>query len=223
MKTTIMLIRHGEAEGNFVRRFHGFYNSSLTDKGRKQIERLAQRLKDTHFDFLYSSDLDRAYETAQAVNKYHGLEIIKDEAFREINGGKWENVPWDDLPALFPESYGKWLKNPIETEMPDGETMVEFNERLIAGVHKLINRHEGKTICIASHGTAIRSLCCYFAGRDFKDLDHVEWCDNASLTVAEYENRKFTLTVNGENDHLKDISTIEGQAWFIDRQNEKKK
>lgn len=221
MKTTIMLIRHGEAEGNYVRRFHGFYNSSLTDKGRIQIERLALRLKDTHFDFLYSSDLDRAYETAEAVNKYHNLEIIKDESFREINGGKWEDVPWDDLPVLFPESYEKWLNNPIETQMPDGETMVEFNERLILGIHKLIARHEGKTICIASHGTAIRSLCCYFAGRDFKDLDHVEWCDNASLTVAEFENGKFTLTINGENDHLKDISTIEGQAWFIDRQKEK--
>lgn len=218
-----MLIRHGEAEGNFVRKFHGFYNSSLTDKGRLQIERLALRLKGEHIDFLYSSDLDRAYDTAKAVNKYHKLDIIKDCDFREINGGKWEDMPWDDLPVLFPEIYENWLNNPIETKMPEGETMREFNERLVFGVHKLIKKHEGKAICIASHGTAIRSLVCYFSGRAFSELDHVEWCDNASLTVAEYENEKFTITINGENDHLKDISTIEGQAWWLDRQKEKGK
>ena len=221
MKTTVMLIRHGEAEGNFVRKFHGFFNSRLTEKGYMQINRLAERLKNEHIDFLYSSDLDRAFETAKAVNKYHNLDIIKDEAFREIHGGKWEDTPWDDLPVLFPEIYGNWLNSPIDTEMPDGETMREFNERLIEGVHKLIKRHEGKTICIASHGTAIRSLVCYFLNVPFSELDSVEWCDNAALTVAEYENGKFNVTINGENAHLKDISTIEGQAWFIDRQNEK--
>ena len=213
-----MLIRHGEAEGNFIRRFHGFYNSSLTPKGFEQIERLALRLKNEHIDYIYSSDLDRAYETAKAVNKYHNLDIVKDSDFREINGGKWEDVPWDDLPNLFPEIYDKWLNMPIETHLPEGESMREFNDRLIRGINKLAQRHPGKVICIATHGTAIRSLVCYFEGRPFEDLDSVEWCDNAALTVAEYENNKFTLTINGENDYLKDISTIEGQTWFIDRQ-----
>lgn len=221
MKTTVMLVRHGEAEGNHTRHFHGFYNSSLTEKGRLQIERLAERLKNEKIDVIYSSDLNRAYDTAKAVNRYHGLDIIKDEAFREINGGKWENVAWDDLPALYPEIYEKWLNMPIETVMPDGESMAEFNKRLIDGINKLVRLNEGKTICVATHGTAIRSLVCYFEGKDFKELDSVEWCDNAALTVAEYENGKFTLKINGENDYLKDISTIEGQAWWIDRQKEK--
>ncbi|MFA7636598.1 MAG: histidine phosphatase family protein, partial [Monoglobales bacterium] len=107
-KTRFIIVRHAEAEGNIIRIFHGHYNSSLTEDGHIQAKRAAEALKKYKIDHIYSSDLNRTVSTAEYISSCSGLEIKKDERLREINGGGWENVPWDDLPSLFPESYKHW-------------------------------------------------------------------------------------------------------------------
>ncbi len=212
--TKLILVRHGEAEGNIIRNFHGFYNSELTENGLEQIKRAAARLESEHIDAIYSSDLKRAFKTAQEIAKGRDIEIKTDERFREIHGGKWEDVPWDDLPALFAESYEIWLNEPHRLEMPEGETMRTFSERLIEATTEVAEKHDGKTVCIATHGTAIRVLACHFYGLPLEKLTDVNWCDNASITIASYENGKFSMITDGDNEHLKDISTLEKQDWW---------
>ena len=216
--TTLIFVRHGEADGNYIRRFHGFFNSNLTEKGLLQISRAAERLSDTKIDAFYSSDLRRAYQTAQKVAQGRNMTITTDERLREINGGEWEDVPWDDLPARFPDSYADWLNAPYKLQMPGGESMKEFSERLVAAVHDIVKKHEGETVCIACHGTAIRVLACYFYGFPLEKLTDVAWCDNASVTIVTYDNGAFTVALDGDNSHLKDISTIENQAWWKNEQ-----
>ncbi len=212
--TTLIFVRHGEAEGNIKRHFHGFYNSALTENGREQIKRAAARLKDTQIDAIYSSDLTRAFETAQEIAKGRGLSVTIDERFREINGGEWEDVPWDDLPDKFSESYSHWLNEPYKLQMPSGESMADFSARLIAASTELAQKHEGQTICIATHGTAIRVLLCYFYGWPLEKLNDVVWCDNAAITEIGYENNAFFVITDGDNEHLKDISTLAKQDWW---------
>ena len=72
--TTIYLIRHAEAEGNLFRRAQGHWNGKITERGKKQIDALAERFKDVHIDAVYSSDLDRARDTAGALLRGQGLE-----------------------------------------------------------------------------------------------------------------------------------------------------
>ena len=69
--TLIYMVRHAEAEGNLYRRAHGQYDSSLTPKGLRQLDALAERFRDTAVDALYSSDLRRTMATAAAVARYH--------------------------------------------------------------------------------------------------------------------------------------------------------
>lgn len=214
MATKLIFVRHGEAEGNIKRHFHGFYNSSLTENGREQIKRASARLQSTPIDAIYSSDLARAFETAQEIAKDRKLKVQIDERFREINGGLWEDVPWDDLPVRFAESYAHWLNEPYRLQMPDGESMAEFSRRLTKATQELAQKHDGQTVCIATHGTAIRVLVCYFNGWPLECLNDVMWCDNASITIVSYENGTFTIEVDGDNEHLKDISTIEKQDWW---------
>lgn len=216
--TRLIFVRHGEALGNIERVFHGFTNSALTENGRRQAERLAQRLADEPIDVIYSSDLTRAFETAQAVAERKGMEVIIDERFREINGGKWEDVPWDDLPVLFPEAFGHWLDEPHRLQIPEGESMAAFQERLIAAVDSVVKQHSGKNICIATHGTAIRVLLCYFYGRTLEELNTVQWCDNASITVVEHDEKGFSVVRDGDNAHLADISTLDKQDWWRDKE-----
>ena len=83
--TTIYLIRHAEAEGNRYRRAHGWYNSTITDRGYHQIAALAKRFADTKFDAVYSSDRFRTMITALAIYKTHGLPLRTVRALREID------------------------------------------------------------------------------------------------------------------------------------------
>lgn len=212
--TTLIYVRHGEAEGNVNRNFHGFYNSSLMSNGREQIKRAAVRLSQTHIDAIYSSDLSRAYETAQAIAEGRNIPIQIDERFREINGGEWEDVPWDDLPVKFSESYHDWLYEPYKLQMPGGESMADFSSRLITASVDAAEKHPSQTVCIATHGTAIRVLLCYFSGWTLEHLNNVPWCDNASITTVEYENGHFTVRSEGDNEHLKDINTLASQDWW---------
>ena len=83
--TTIYLIRHAEAEGNLYRRAHGWYNSTITDRGYRQIAALTKRFTDTKFDAVYSSDRFRTMITALAIYKTHGLPLRTVRALREID------------------------------------------------------------------------------------------------------------------------------------------
>ena len=95
--TEIYLIRHGESQANERDVFLGHGDLDLTEKGKKQAELTAEYLKACHFDVIYSSDLLRAYHTAEATAKKVGLPIVKDERLREIDAGEWDFKTFDDL------------------------------------------------------------------------------------------------------------------------------
>lgn len=215
MKTKLIFVRHGEATGNIDRIFHGFTDSELTDNGLAQIKRTAEVLSKETIDYIYSSGLKRAHQTACAIAEHHGLTVEVDPRFREINGGKWEKENWDELPNLYPEVYENWVSNPHLTEMPEGESMLEFAARLCEAVMDVIEDHAGKTICIATHGTSVRVLSCLCQNKPLEELNDVMWCDNASITIADYDDEMgFTLLVDGDNSHLGEISTIKDQDWW---------
>ena len=95
--TTIYLIRHAEAEGNLFRRAQGHWNGKITERGKKQIDALAERFKDVHIDAVYSSDLDRARDTAGALLRGRDLELHTTRQLREIHMGVWEGDSWGNL------------------------------------------------------------------------------------------------------------------------------
>jgi len=212
--TTIYIVRHGEARGNVERNFHGWFDSDLTENGRAQIARLPAWFRDIHIDAAYSSDLKRTKETAEAVTRERGITVETRADLREIHGGAWEDVPWDDLPVRFPESYGNWLERPHLLEMPGGERMTDFQDRIYGAILDIARTHSGQNVLVASHGTAIKVLLCRVRGIPLSEMPGEKWCDNASVTVLEVENGKITVTVDGDNSHLADISTLAKQKWW---------
>ena len=105
MVTRVYLIRHAEAMGNINETFQGRTDENITEKGYKQLAELSKRFKEISIDKIYSSPLIRTRETAKAVNKHHGIDIIYDERLIEINGGVWEGKSWADLPTLYPVEF----------------------------------------------------------------------------------------------------------------------
>ncbi len=212
--TTLYIVRHGEARGNVERNFHGWYDSDLTENGRLQIGRLPAYFRDIHLDAAYSSDLKRTRETAEIVAREKGIPVQTRSALREIHGGAWEDVPWDDLPVRFAESYGHWLERPHLLEMPGGERMTDFQDRIYTAVMDIADENEGKNVLVATHGTAIKVLLCRVRGIPLSKMPGEKWCDNASVTVLEVEGEHAEVIVDGDNSHLADISTLAKQKWW---------
>jgi len=217
MKTRLIFVRHAEAEGNVKRLFHGWYDSDLTKKGEEQAKLVADRLEKVKIDVLYSSVLSRTLKTAKCISEKISLPIIKSDKLKEINGGDLENVGWDVIPKMWPEVHENWERRPNLVELPNGETMVEFQARLLKEVYRIINENEGKTVCIVTHGTAIKALKCKFIGLELNDMVAVSWCENTAVTVVDYDSEqdKFELLVDGDVSHLpEEMRTMVHQAWW---------
>ncbi len=217
MKTRLIFVRHAEAEGNFNRVFHGWYDSRITEKGHKQAKAVAERLADLPVDIIYSSSLTRTLQTAQYIADIKKLPIIRTDKMKEINGGDWENIAWEVLPELYPNENYTWENEPHIHQMPNGENMEEFYNRLLKEVMDIIGQNKGRNVCIVTHGTAIRAMLCRFYGKSLKYMKNVYWHDNTSVTIVDYndENDEFQVVLEGDIVHLgAELSTIQNQEWW---------
>jgi len=142
------------------------------------------------------------------------LPIIRTDKLKEINGGtgKTENGRTAQIVA----GRIRQLENrPHEHKMPGGESMVEFQKRLIDEVKYIIDNNKGKNICIVTHGTAIRSMMCYFKNCDLTEMINIQWYDNTSVTILDYEDGKFNIVLEGDTSHLeKELCTVQNQEWW---------
>jgi broad specificity phosphatase PhoE/orotate phosphoribosyltransferase len=217
MITRLILVRHAEAEGNYKRLFQGWTDGELTEKGHLQAKLVAERLRDIHVDILYSSSLKRTLQTAGYISEIKGLPIIRTDKLKEINGGDWEDQPWETLNQRWPEEYETWEKKPHLHRMPNGESMEEFQKRLVEEIEYIVGINAGKSILIITHGTAIRALMCYFRGYDLIEMFNIKWCDNTAVTILDYEHNCFKVLLEGDSSHLSDdLSTIKNQTWWND-------
>ena len=214
MKTRLIFVRHGEATGNVERRFHGDYDSALTENGMRQAELAACELDRFPIDRIIASDLTRTFETARAIARRRNLEVSTNPELREINGGEWEDVLWDDLPEKFPESYGHWLHRMDLLQMPGGDSAEGFRRRVVTAVEKIADENEGKSICIVTHGTVIKVLLCHFKGIGLDRFCDQPWQDNASITVVEKEDENYRVLLEGFAEHLGEYSTLAKQDWW---------
>ena len=215
MVTTMYLVRHCEARGNVDREFHGSFDSDISENGKVQLLRLAERFRDIPLDAVYSSPLKRARLTAEAINTHHRLPIVFDSRLEELHGGKWELNKWADLPTLFPESSEAWGSRPHEFEAPEGETMRRLYDRMTQALCDIAAANVGKTVAVASHGTAIRNALCWGLTGDIVRLSDIPWCDNTAVSVFEFDGENVTVTNYNDSSHLdSETSTLEKQNWW---------
>jgi broad specificity phosphatase PhoE len=217
LRTRLIFVRHAEAVGNKIRRFHGWTDSPITEKGHLQAQRAAERLKDMPIDVIYSSSLLRTRQTVGYIAAAKGMDVITSEDLREINGGDWEDLTWAELEQRWPEEYNTWENDPHKHRMPNGESMADFQQRLINEIIHIIRQHEGKNICIVTHGTAIRAMICYFRACTLEEMINVAWCENTAVTIIDYEDGVFKTVLEGDSSHLgKELGTVVNQEWWDD-------
>lgn len=151
----ILLARHGETDWNRESRFQGHADPPLNALGREQAAELAGALADEDFAAVYSSPLQRAFETARVVAELHRLSPAPVEALREVDVGSWEALTRDEVEQRYPEQFERWLD--YGQGWDDGETYEQMGERVIAALDELAARHDGERIAAVTHGGPIRA------------------------------------------------------------------
>jgi len=145
--TTILLARHGETEWNRIGRYQGWADPPLNDTGREQARVLAEQLRSTPFDAVYSSDLRRARETAEIVAAPHAVPVVVEPGLREVDVGEWSGLTRAEVERRFPGG-----------ERPGGETREQHAARVLAAAERIARAHPGERILLVSHGGTMRAL-----------------------------------------------------------------
>lgn len=207
--TTLILVRHGESEANRQGIFAGQINPDLQNKGLKQAELTAKYIADNYkVDKIYSSDLQRAYKTALCIADILNLEVIPEQNLREINGGNWEGVKFDDLVYEYADEYSMWLNHIGHSGCVGGETVKQLGDRIMNALTRIAQDNKGKTIVIATHGTPIRAAQSIIRSGTLDEMENIPWVSNASVTIFEYNNNIWKEVVTSEDTHLAQLKTV---------------
>jgi broad specificity phosphatase PhoE len=192
--TTVYLARHGESDWNVERRWQGHADRPLTERGREQAARLAERLADVELDAIYASDLRRAWETAEAVARSRGIEVVRLPELREVDVGSWCGLTRDECAELYPDAFARWQAG--GSGWDNGESYEDMGERIVAAIRRLAVEHAGGTILVVSHGGPIRAVHAHALGVDIathRRTGPVE--PNARLSAVAVENGRIARLV----------------------------
>lgn len=153
--TDILIIRHGQTAWNTQKRLQGHSDIPLNENGRLQAVTLAKILRDEPLDAIFSSDLQRAYQTAYEIAKIHNLPVHQDRSFRERCYGICEGMKDGEIREAYPESYKAWYAADPDHFFPDGERKTEsprqFHHRAVNAIREAATRYPGKKIAIVTH------------------------------------------------------------------------
>ncbi|MBN2853560.1 MAG: histidine phosphatase family protein [Clostridia bacterium] len=214
-ETILYIIRHGESEGNISGKFNGTTDLPLDEKGIKQAEALRSVISDIDFDVVYSSNLKRAFQTAElSINDTAvKISIVKD--IREINGGEWEGTAWEDIPRRWPDVFHHWVNEPGNLQMPKGESMIEFSNRCISAYQRIISENKGKTILTYSHGTVIKVMQVYFMKKELNDMSSILWHENTGIFCVAIDKDGYKIMKENDISHLPpELKMKRDVSWY---------
>lgn len=152
MTTQLLVIRHGETAWNVEHRIQGHLDIPLSPAGITQAARLAERLAGERIDAVYSSELARAWLTAQPLAGRLGLQVVPEPRVRERCFGIFEGLTLDEVADRHPDAFQRWRERDPAWAMDGGETGQQLIERVLAALHDIADRHRGQTVAIVTHG-----------------------------------------------------------------------
>jgi broad specificity phosphatase PhoE len=187
--TGILLIRHGQSEGNAERRFGGHTPAPLSALGHRQAEATARALSLEAITAIYSSDLPRAVQTAAPLARALNLELTRNPAFRERSVGHMEGLTFEEAAQKFPGEYAALLRRDFEHVLSGGESYRQVLERATRELDRAIAANRGGTIAVFSHTGTICILTLHLMGAlDAPTLRPV-WLASANCGISRFDIR----------------------------------
>jgi len=204
--TTVILVRHAESTWNEMRRWQGQADPPLSNAGRDQARRVAERLCGEPITALYASDLRRAFETAEIIGAMLGLEARAEPRLRELDLGAWAGLTSEEIAVSFAEQFQAWQEHKV-VRPGGGELFDEMQQRAVEAVQEIVAAHPGETVCAVTHGGVVYALRGHTLGIQrgpalFEGLPHNR---NTAITILHFQDGRAELRLLMDAGHLQDV------------------
>lgn len=202
----VVFIRPGETQWNYLKRWQGWVAVPLNDNGRLQAHRLANFIRPIGLSALYTSDLRRAMDTANILSQQLGFAPIPDGRLRERAVGEWQGLVLEEIISWYPDDYARLQADPINFQIPGGESRKQVDTRVRACFEDIIGRGGGETIGIITHTTALRTLLQDLVPK-YDPNSHAY--SNLSLTTIKHvANNQWEIGLLDDVSHLEGLQTL---------------
>lgn len=181
----LYLIRHGEVDG--AGRLLGRTDEPLSARGFDQARQIAEALSTAQLSTIYSSDLQRARVTAETIGKGCDLQVVENDAWREIDMGDWEGRTMASLHDEAPDLVAQLFSDPASFEYPGGESFACFTARVQTALSHLLTSHASGEVVLVAHGGVCRAIIGSILGmptqnwlrlaQDYGCLNVIDWYD----------------------------------------------
>jgi probable phosphoglycerate mutase len=200
--TRVFMVRHGATVLTAEDRFAGATDVELSDEGRRQTQRLAERLSKENITAVYASPMSRTMETAGILAAPHALKVQPRDGFREISHGRWEEKTRHEVEQQFPEETKEWEKDPYTFAPQGGESGLAVTARALPALLELVRKHPGETLLVVSHKGTIRLLLSSLLGFDPRRYrDNLEQ-NPAALNIVDFRSPTMArLTLFNDTSH----------------------
>jgi len=210
--TRIIAVRHGETAWNVDTRLQGHLDIALNDRGLWQAGRVADALAGEPVAAVYSSDLARAWQTAQAIAGRHGLAVQPEPRLRERAFGQFEGRTFPDIERELPEQAERWRRRDPEFAPPGGgESLLQFRARVTAAVAQLASRHPDELLVLVAHGGVMDLLYRAATGQELQ-APRTWLLGNAHINRMLWTGQGLTLVGWADDSHLDDGALDEAAA-----------
>ena len=192
----VYLVRHGQTLWNSDMRFQGTSDIELSDLGIKQAQMLADRFAKVKLNAVYSSNLNRAVNTAKIVAQKHDLQVIEKEELKEICFGAWEGLNKTQIDEKWPGQLEEFFQNPVSFCIPAGESFAQIQQRAYTCFEEILKQHKESRILIVAHGAVIRAVLAEILKMDLSAVWNLRQENTAVNIINNYGERKIVSLIN---------------------------
>ncbi|MCI9062342.1 MULTISPECIES: histidine phosphatase family protein [Romboutsia] len=189
----LILVRHALTVDNQKSRLSGHIDSSVSEEGKEQIDKITNYLKDFDIDKIYTTTSSRTKDTVKKLSELKSIEIIEKESLKEISFGDFEGLTFKEIENRYPEEFQDMIKKGYEYKYPNGESLIDSYNRVCTELDNIISDCDNQTILICSHGGTIRNIITYLISNSYK----YHWnfkIDNGSVTILEIQDGFTVIT-----------------------------
>ena len=189
----LILVRHALTVDNQKSRLSGHIDSSISEEGKEQIDKITNYLKDFDIDKIYTTTSSRTKDTVKKLSELKFIEIIEKESLKEISFGDFEGLTFDEIKDKYPKEFQDMIEKGYEYKYPNGESLIDSYNRVCIELDNIISNNDDRTILICSHGGTIRNIITYLISNSYK----YHWnfkIDNGSVTILEVQDGFTVIT-----------------------------
>jgi len=186
----LIFVRHPETIANQERLIYGRSESEYSEKGRRSIEWVVDRLRSRPVDGIYASPLQRTAVLADVIGSEFGLPVNYRDELIEMDFGMFENLTPEEAAIRHEAQYREFMENYTEYMIPEGESFREVFNRVSAFLEEVLG--ENGTCVIVTHGMVIKAAIAYLLDIGLEDVWHFS-TQPAAVMEIEYRDRYGVL------------------------------